>query len=160
MKLSWYWHRLATLQEGPVGCSCFIQQRLHACSECDLLLYLAAAARALKASRCLATSEGRAMSAHAFATTSGGNSKAADAVLLAAHSTRSASLRHAQYAQLLAAHCAVSVTLKQFEHAVRLATCSKQSIFCNKLDWRWCRALSIDDQTSKTAPVGVVKQSR
>lgn len=50
-----------------------------------LQLYLAAAASALKAKRCLATSEGRAMSAHAFATTSGGSSRAADALLLAAY---------------------------------------------------------------------------
>ena len=50
-----------------------------------LQLYLAAAAKALKARRCLATSEGRAMSAHAFATTSGGNSSAAEALLLAAN---------------------------------------------------------------------------
>lgn len=51
--------------------------------------YLAAAANALKAKRCLATSEGRAMSAHALATTSGGSSRAADALLLAAyHNTK------------------------------------------------------------------------
>ncbi|KAA6429356.1 MAG: hypothetical protein FRX49_00750 [Trebouxia sp. A1-2] len=37
--------------------------------------YLAAAARALSASLCLATSEGFAMSAHALATTSGGRRK-------------------------------------------------------------------------------------
>ena len=46
--------------------------------------HLAAAAKALSASLCLATSEGFAMSAHALATTSGGKSSAADALLLPA----------------------------------------------------------------------------
>ena len=46
--------------------------------------HLAAAANALSASLCLATSEGFAMSAHALATTSGGKSSAADALLLPA----------------------------------------------------------------------------
>ena len=48
------------------------------------LQYLAAADKALSASLCLATSEGLAISAHARATTSGGRSKAAEALLLPA----------------------------------------------------------------------------
>lgn len=46
--------------------------------------YLAAAQRARMARRCLATSEGRPMSAQALDTTSGGRSSATDDVLLPA----------------------------------------------------------------------------
>jgi len=58
----------------------------------DQQRHLAAAARALSANLCLATSEGLAMSAQAFATTSGGRSSATDALLLAAQQTRGTSV--------------------------------------------------------------------